>query len=231
MTNVRERLAKALDNYEEERKESRQVVTAPSQHDRDLLIDTLTLLASFDSGQPTRAFRTPSREMTQNELSDIATRASDLSTRLRDPKCSVTRAREQLAQRLEDMHETTIFALSDLNIAFVRLELPCLLRADTTDRERLANELASLAQAAAAAEAPDTSDEGPWPDRRAQAIAGLLEHFYHDAKGLKPTFATRNVKRTGEASRFPVGRFTTFAAASPRASRGLASRCMSSKRF
>ena len=230
MTNVREWLAKALDNYEEERKESRQVVIAPSQHDRDLLIDTLTLLVSIDSGQPTRAFRTPSREMTQNDLSDIATRASDLSTRLRDPKCWVTRAREQLAQRLEDMHETTIFALSDLNIAFVRLELPCLLRAETTDRERLANELA-LAQAAAAAEAPDTSDEGPWPDRRAQAIAGLLEHFYHDAKGLERTFATRNVKRTGEASRFPVGRFTTFAAASPRASRGVASRCMSSKRF
>jgi hypothetical protein len=44
MTNVREWLAQALDNYEEERKESRQVVIAPSQHDRDLLIDTLTLL-------------------------------------------------------------------------------------------------------------------------------------------------------------------------------------------
>jgi hypothetical protein len=51
-----------------------------------------------------------------------------------------------------------------------------------------------------------------------------LEHFYHDAKGLEPTFTTRNVKSTGEASRFLVGRFTTFAAASPRASRGVASR-------
>ena len=164
MTNVRERLAKALDNYEEERKESRQVVIAPSQHDRNLLIDTLTLLVSFDSGQPTRAFRMPSRERTQNELSDIATRASGLSTRPRDPTCSVTRAREQLAQRLEDMQETPIFAPSDLNIAFARLELPCLPRAETTDREPLANELA-LAQAAAAPEAPDSNDEGPWPDR------------------------------------------------------------------
>jgi len=187
MTNVRERLEKALDNYEEERNErSRQVAIAPSQHDRDLLIDTLTLLASFDSGQPTRAFRAPSRETTQNELSDIATRASDLSTRLRDPKCSVTRPREQLAQRLEDMHETTIFALSDLNIAFVRLELPGLLHAETTDRERLANELAPLAQAAAAAEAPDTSDEGPWPDRRAQAIAAFWSTSITMQKGLNP---------------------------------------------
>ena len=48
MTNVHERLAKAIDNSEEERKESRQVVIAPRQHERDLLIDTLTLLASFD---------------------------------------------------------------------------------------------------------------------------------------------------------------------------------------
>jgi hypothetical protein len=86
MTNVREWLAKALDNYEEERKESRQVVIAPSQHDRDLLIDTLTLLVSIDSGQPTRAFRTPSREMTQNELSDIATRASGVASRCMSSK-------------------------------------------------------------------------------------------------------------------------------------------------
>jgi hypothetical protein len=149
-------------------------MTGPSQDDRDLLLDTLTLLASYDSGQPTRAFRTPSRETTQNELSEIAKRASDLLTRLRYPKCSVTRAREQLAQRLEDMHETTIFALSHLNIAFVRLGLPGLLRDNSTDRERLANELAPLMQTAATAEAPDTSDEGPWPDRRVQAVAGLL---------------------------------------------------------
>jgi hypothetical protein len=212
MTDIRERLTAALDNYEEKRKESRQDVIAPSQDDRDLLLDTLTLLASYDSGQPTRAFRTPSRETTQAELSDIAKRASDLPTRLRDPKRSMTRAREQLAQRLEDMHETTICALANapaviihgepalLNVGFLRCGLPGLLRDDSTDRERLANELDPLALAAAVAEAPNTTDEGRWPDRRVQAVAGLLERFYHDAKELEPTFATRNVKRTGEAN-------------------------------
>ena len=159
---------------------------APSQHDRDLLIDTLTLLVSFDSGQPTRAFRTPSREMTQNELSDIATRASDLSTRLRDPKCSVTRAREQLAQRLEDMHETTIFALSDLNIAFVRLELPCLLRADTTDRERLANELAPWRKQPPRRKRPTRATKAPGRTAAPRRLQAFWSTSITMQKGLNP---------------------------------------------
>ena len=89
-------------------------------------------MAAADSGGVERAFRTPSRETTQDELSEIATRASELAKRLRDQKCSVVRAREQLAQRLEAMHETTICALANtpvvrnhgepalLNVALVR---------------------------------------------------------------------------------------------------------------
>lgn len=155
-----------------------------------------------------RAFRTPSRETTQDELSAIATRASKLVKRLRDPKCSVARAREQLAQRLDAMHETTICALADtpavvnhgepalLNVAFVRRGLPGLLRDDLTDRERLANELDPLAQAAAAAEAPDTTDAGPWPNYRAQVVADILALFFREATGLWPTIST--IANTGE---------------------------------
>jgi hypothetical protein len=190
VSDIRERLTAALDSFEEKLKESRQDLITPSQLDRDLLIDALTPIAFYDSGQAARAFRTPSRETTQKELSEIAKRASDLATRLRDPKCSVTRAREQLAQRLEEMRETTIFALADLNIAFIRLELPGLLLAEATNRERLANELDFLAQAAAQAEAPDTVDEGRWPDRRAQAVARILARFYREATEQPPTIST-----------------------------------------
>ncbi len=143
------------------------------------------------------------RETTQDELSEIATRASELAKRLRHQKCSVALAREQLAQRLENMHETTICALADtpafmihgkptlLNVAFARRELPRLLRDDSIDRDRLANELGFLAQAAVTAEAPDTTDEGRWPDRRVQAVADILARFYRDVTGLPPTILTR----------------------------------------
>jgi hypothetical protein len=203
MTDIHARLAEALDFFEENLKESREAIISPDKRWRVAqLIDALALIANSPSGEVNHAFRTPSRETTQTELYEIATRASDLAERLRDPKCSVKRSREQLAQRLEAMHGTTICALSLtpafvihnepalLNVAFARCELPALLRAETTDRERLANELDFLAQAAATAEAPDTADEGRWPDYRAQAVARILARFYYDATGLRPTIST-----------------------------------------
>ena len=209
MSDIRERVTAALDSFEKKLKESREATISPSQRWRvPLLIDTLTLMAAADSGGVERAFRTPSRETTQDELSEIATRASELAKRLRDQKCSVVRAREQLAQRLEAMHESTICALANtpvvrnhgepalLNIALVRRGLPGLLRDDSTDRERLANELDPLAQAAAAAEAPDTTDAGPWPDYRAQVVADILAFFFREATGLWPTIST--IVNTGE---------------------------------
>lgn len=204
MSDVRERLIEALHSFEAKLKESREAIISPSQRWRVAqLIDTLALMASYDSGQPTHAFRTPSHETTEKELSEIVTRASELAQRLRDPKCSVTRAREQLARRLEEMHEKTIFALSDtpalivqgepalLNVAFVRCELPGLLCDNSTDRERLANELDFLAQTATAAKAPKTADEGRWPDYRAQAVANILARFYRKATGLPPAISTK----------------------------------------
>jgi hypothetical protein len=65
------------------------------------------------------------------------------------------------------------------------------LRDDSIDRERLANELEPLAQAAEMAEAPDSNDEGRWPDRRAQAVANILAHFYREATRLTPTISTK----------------------------------------
>jgi hypothetical protein len=204
MTDIRERLNAAFDSFEQKLKASREAIISPSQRWRVAqLIDTLALMASHDSGQPTRAFRRPSRETTQSELSEIATRASVLAKRLRDQKCSVVRAREQLAQRLEAMHGTTIYALSNasalviqgesalLNVAFVRCELPGLLCDDSTDRERLANELDFLAQTATTTEAPETTDEGRWPDYRAQAVANILARFYREATGLPPAISTK----------------------------------------
>jgi hypothetical protein len=123
VTDIREQLAAALESFEQKLKESRGATISPDQRWRvGQLIDTLALIVSHDSGQPKHAFRTPSRETTQNELSEIAKRASGLSTKLRDPKCSVTRAREQLAQRLEEMHETTICALSNARAIIIRGE-------------------------------------------------------------------------------------------------------------
>ena len=203
MTDIRQRLAKALDGFEEKLKQSREAIISPSQRWRVAqLIDALALIANSPSGEVNHAFRRPSRETTQIELSEIATRASDLAKRLLDPKCSVTRASVQLAQRLEAMHETTICALSNapaliikgepklLKVAFARGELPALLRAETTDRRWLADELDFLAQVSATAEAPETKDEGRWPDYRAQAVARILARFYRDAIGLEPAIST-----------------------------------------
>ena len=100
------------------------------------------------------------------------------------------------------MHGTTIDALADapaiivqgeralLNIGFVRAGFPRLLRDAGVDHEGLAKKLDLLARAAATAEAPDTTDEGRWPDNRAQAIANILARFYLGATGLTPTIAT-----------------------------------------
>lgn len=214
MADFRERVALALDNFEEKIKESCNTAIAPDQRWRvPQLIETLSLIASRDFSPLNCAFRTASRETTLKELSEIATRASDLAKRLRDPKRSVGRAREQLAQRLKDMHETTIFALLDvpwfsgtggrapLNVAYIRCDLPHVLRGDSIGREQLAAQLDFLSDAAQTqfdfindavkkGKAPGTKDEGRWPDRRAQAAARILARFYYDATGLEPTIST-----------------------------------------
>jgi hypothetical protein len=203
MADIHERLAFALDNFEAKLKESRDTAIVPDQRWRvPQLIETLSLLASHDSSPVNRSFRTASFKSTLKELSEIATRAAELAQRLCNTKCSVGLARAQLVQSLEDMHETTIFALLDapwlsatgerapLNVAYVRRALPHALRDDSIDRARLAAQLDLLAQAAMAAEAPVTIDEGRWPDRRAQAVANLLARFYRATTGLLPTIST-----------------------------------------
>lgn len=190
---IRQRLEEALDRWEQ----SARISLPPSKAaDRELLINNLTLMTIYEPGGVKRAFRTPNRETTQKELTDIADRAGALAIKLRDPKRSVTRARQQLATHIEDMHGTTIDALAaapgGLDVGVIRRELPHLLCDDSADRGQLANVLDLLARVAATAVAlaPDTEDEGRWPDRRAQIVASFLARYCRDVTGHPPTIAT-----------------------------------------
>ncbi len=190
---IRCRLEEALARWEQSVGVS---IPVSKKADRAFLVNNLRLLAIYEPDGVKRAFRTPKRETTQKELNDIAERAGALAIKLRDPKRrSTTRAREQLARRLEDMHGTTINALAAepgvLDIGVIRRELPFELRDDSVDRGQLANGLDLLAQVAAKSMAPDTQDEGRWPDRRAQEVANFLAHYYRDVMGCPPTVSTR----------------------------------------
>lgn len=188
---IRQRLEEALESWVQSIGIN---IPLSKEADRALLVNNLTLMAKYEPGGVKRAFRTPGRETTQKELSQIADRGSALAMKLRNPKCSTTRAREQLAKRLEEMHATTINALATspgvLDIGRVRRELPRLLRDESADRGQLANVLDRLGQVAVKATAPDTTDEGRWPDRRAQEVANFLAHFYQDVTGRPPTIRT-----------------------------------------
>ena len=191
-SSIRQRLEAAVKRWEQSVGIS---VPVSKEADRAELIRNLMLFAAHAPGGVNRAFRTPNRETTQKELSDIATRASALATRLRDPKRSTNLARQQLAACLDDMHGTTIAALAMapglLDIGVVRRELPRALRDDSVDRGRLANVLDRLGQVATDAVPTNTQDEGRWPDRRAQIVANFLARYCRDATGRVPTITTR----------------------------------------
>jgi hypothetical protein len=110
----------------------------------------------------------------------IVTSRCQLVLQLRDPKRSTTRAREQLATRLEEMHGTTINALAAvpviLDIGVIRRELPQALRDDSADRSQLATVVERLAKVAAKAGAPDTLALRYKSNYRSKRYEGFVFH-------------------------------------------------------
>lgn len=166
------------------------------------LTNTLALIGirirDGDDGAAPPQFREADPETTSKQLHEIEARTRNLAEKIENGG-RTTRAREQLARRIDTLNASTVSMLSELPMvtansqvlsmdwAYFRSRLPRDLSAGNAIEAPYLRLIADAAKRALQIEPPVQAVGRP-PDNRAQIVADILAKAYLKLTGLEPTF-------------------------------------------